>query len=279
MHVTETVASPQWNEVRQCLQHVTEAFGPDPQTVTAQSVQGSEIAPLADQPQMPTIEFARTVRFQRPGAFAAPIALPAPQPRPASDPTRHCFDEVAKPRRTQTARQPAMIPPLNHAKVPADHALGPVAVALAGCIRHHDIAVARGTERGVEPCDLLLQAAPFGVRRHRREKGHDGTQPRNGDTQLVDGLNVAGAGAALIRLHPGDAIERNFLERRRAIEAGWSHCALAAGSFRLTRKCHMPSSGMPDEERQAILRCNVSSGVPEASTLCQFTTPSAAPSC
>src|SRR6266568_4352655 len=100
---------------------------------TAQSLQGSEIAPLADQPQMPTIEFARTVRFQRPGAFAAPIALPAPQPRPASDPTRHCFDEVAKPRRTQTARQPAMIPPLNHAKVPADHALGPVAVALAGC--------------------------------------------------------------------------------------------------------------------------------------------------
>ena len=58
---------------------------------------------------------------------------------------------------------------------------------------------------------------------------------------------------------------------------GFDRFASGSGS---TGPRQRPSpDGQPGAERQAILRCSVSSGVPEASTLCQFTVPSGVASC
>src|SRR4051812_30425722 len=113
---------------------------------------------------------------------------------------------------TQAANHPAMIARLTRIDVPADHALRPGPVAFAARIFHNHIAVARGAERPVQPCDLLLQALPFRIDRDWREEGYGGPQPGHGDTDLMHGFSIAGAGAAVMQPDLGDAIQRDFLE-------------------------------------------------------------------
>src|SRR6478736_5847454 len=117
MQLTELVAVAQRNDVRQRLQHVAEAFRPDPQPMTARSAQGFEAPAFSDQLPAPAIELAFAVGFQR---LAAPIALPAPKPWPTLDRARDRFDQVVTPLGIQAASQPATGPHLTSLEAQVD---------------------------------------------------------------------------------------------------------------------------------------------------------------
>lgn len=163
--------------------------------------------------------------------------LPMRDPRPAPDPARQIVDQALKPRGSQAANQPTMIPRLARIKILTDHDVGPCPVPLAARIFHDDVGVARGAERYVQPGDFLLEAEPFRVDRHRREKGHGCPQPRDSHPYLVHRLGIARARAAVTRRYPGDAIPCDPLECRCAIEARRCRRDLAPAIGRL------PSSG------------------------------------
>src|SRR5436190_14198428 len=134
-----------------------------------------------------------------------------------------------------------MIPRLTFVETLIDPGLSPSPVPLAAGIGQHDIAVAGGSQRCVEPCDLVFQMAPFRVSRHRREKAYGGAEPRERDTYLMHGLGVAGACAAVMRLDPDDTIARDLLKCHRAIEVGWDRGGLRpAGCLGRIGTLHLP---------------------------------------
>ena len=138
--------------------------------------------------------------------------LVALQPRSLPDPARQCRDQALRPDGAQAANQPAVILHLALVEALADHALRPCAVSFAARIFHDDIAVARGTERAVQPVDFLLQTQPFRIDHDRRKERHGGAQPRDRDPDLMHGLGIAGARARVMGLDSRDAVERNLLE-------------------------------------------------------------------
>src|SRR5205823_1689375 len=229
---------------------------------------------LAGQPFVPPVEFTRAVGLQSFRVLAPLVTL---QPRSLSDPACHCCDQALRPSGAQAAHQAVVVPRLALCKLLADHALRPCAVSLAACIFHDDIAVARGTDRSIQPGDFLLQAPPLRIDHDRRKERHGGAQPRDRDPDLMHGLSIAGARARVMSLDSCDTVERNLLECGCTVETCRLRGLAPAGCTCLTVSHLQRSPGTANKETRA--RRSDWSGVPEASIICQFTAPIAKVSC
>src|SRR4051794_13439906 len=266
--------APQGDGFRQCFKHVAEAFSLDPQPVAARRSQRLQAFPLADQPFVPAVEFARAIGLQNFRVLALLVTL---QPRSPPDPARHGRDQALRPSGTQRAHQAAVVLRLALFELLANHGLRPRAVSLAARIFHDDIAVAGGAERAIQPGDFLLQAQPFGIDHDRRKERHGGTQPRDRDPDLMHGLGIAGARARMMGLDISDAAERHFLECGCTIETRRFSSLAPAGGSGWMDSHRQRSSSTANKELRALR--SEWSGVPEASIICQSTAPIVKVSC
>jgi hypothetical protein len=121
------------------------------------------------------------------------------------DPGHHGRDQALRTSGAQAANQAAVILRLALIDLLACHALSPGAVSLAARIFHDDIAIARGPERTVQPGDLLLQPNPLRIDHDRCKESYASAQPRDRDPDLMHGLGIAGARAAVMGLYISDA--------------------------------------------------------------------------
>src|ERR1700754_2160637 len=159
----------------------------------------------------------------------------------------------------------------------ADRMLRPCAMPFVARNFHDHVTVAGGTQRNIQPGNFLLQPKPFRIGHERREEGNGRAQAGNRYADLVHGLGIAGACAAVMRLDALDAAKRDLLECGRAIVAGCrDDLAPSAGRSGWLR-CHRHSS--PGESMAARALRSDCSGAPEASTMCQSTAPVAKVSC
>ena len=218
--------------LRQRFQHVAETLAPDPQAVAARSGKVFKVPPLVDQPLSPSVEFALAITIQRPCAVAAYPPFPACQPRPAVDPVCHRHDQALEPAGTQAAKQPVVVLHPTPIQIITNLTFRPRLVPLAACVLHRDVAIARSTERNIQPRDFLFQAEPFRIDHDRREERHGGAQPRDRNPDLVHRLGIGRARTALMRPDARDAVPRNFLKCGCAIEVCRRRDLVPAGRSR-----------------------------------------------
>src|SRR3954469_23941727 len=64
VHPAKLAGAPDRSDIRRRFQHIAKSLCPDPQPVTMTGVHVVEIAPLADQPPVPALEFMLAVGFQ-----------------------------------------------------------------------------------------------------------------------------------------------------------------------------------------------------------------------